>query len=254
MATVENIDFKIPEGWADVNSDQLIYIYKLLAADYSSTEVKLLCLLRFNKAVVLTRAANNGFWIKYQGKVFPVTPVQMAEVLASLEWVDSFPLIPVRPSSMGLRDAVSADFEGVPFGSFLAVDNYYYGYLQTHDEALIDAIYDIVYPRKSPLIPAYKPQPWQRVAIFYWIASLKGWLSRKYKNFFAPVAADGGNLLSSSSTPDIEGAMNAQIRALTKGDVTKEQQILEMDTLRALTELDAQAREYNEFNQKYGNK
>ena len=48
--------------------------------------------------------------------------------------------------------------------------------------------------------------------------------------------------------------MNAQIRALTKGDITKEKEILAMDTWRALQELNAQAKEYNEFNAKYGNK
>ena len=42
-------------------------------------------------------------------------------------------------------------------------------------------------------------------------------------------------------------AMNTQIRALTKGDITKEQQVLQMDVHRALTELDAQAREYEEL-------
>ena len=47
--------------------------------------------------------------------------------------------------------------------------------------------------------------------------------------------------------------MNAQIRALTKGDITKESQVLALDTWRALTELDALAREYQEFNSKYGN-
>ena len=41
--------------------------------------------------------------------------------------------------------------------------------------------------------------------------------------------------------------MNAQIRALTKGDVTKEKEILAMDCWRALTELDAQAQEYQEL-------
>jgi hypothetical protein len=45
--------------------------------------------------------------------------------------------------------------------------------------------------------------------------------------------------------------MKAQIRALTKGDITKESTVLKMDTWRALTELDALAREYDEFNRKY---
>ena len=42
--------------------------------------------------------------------------------------------------------------------------------------------------------------------------------------------------------------MDAQIRALTKGDITKEKEILSLDTWRALTELNAQAKEYKQIN------
>lgn len=49
-------------------------------------------------------------------------------------------------------------------------------------------------------------------------------------------------------------AMNAQIRALTKGDITKEKEVLAMDCWRALTELNAQAKEYEELNRKYPHK
>ena len=42
-------------------------------------------------------------------------------------------------------------------------------------------------------------------------------------------------------------AMNAQIRALTGGDITKEAVILQMDCWRALTELDAKAQEAQEL-------
>jgi uncharacterized protein YbjQ (UPF0145 family) len=37
--------------------------------------------------------------------------------------------------------------------------------------------------------------------------------------------------------------MNAQIRALTGGDITKDEAVLSMDTWRALTELDTKAKE-----------
>ena len=52
----------------------------------------------------------------------------------------------------------------------------------------------------------------------------------------------------------LKDAVNAQIRALTKGDVTKEKEVLAIDTWRALTELDALAKEYDEFSQKYPSK
>ena len=54
------------------------------------------------------------------------------------------------------------------------------------------------------------------------------------------------------SSPNIgkqlQESMDAQIRALTKGDITKEREILSLDTWRALTELNAQAKEYKQIN------
>ena len=45
--------------------------------------------------------------------------------------------------------------------------------------------------------------------------------------------------------------MCAEIRALTGGDVTKTKAVLDADTIDALTELDAKARESEELSIKY---
>ena len=50
-----------------------------------------------------------------------------------------------------------------------------------------------------------------------------------------------GNLYCTSTS--LEDAMYAQIRVLTKGDITKEAEILSLDTWRVLTELNTQAKE-----------
>ena len=67
-----------------------------------------------------------------------------------------------------------------------------------------------------------------------------------------------GNLLAGSqfqiSGSRLQEAMDAQIRALTKGDITKESEILALDTWRALTELNAQAKEYQELKAAYNGK
>lgn len=136
----------------------------------------------------------------------------------------------------------------MPFETFIICDNLYQGYLQTQDDALLDQLGTTLYG-KSMTFKSY-----ERINIFYWFASLKDSLSRKYSDFFQPIsAATGGNLLGSSA-PSVEDAMNAQIRALTKGDVTKEAEVLALDTHRALTELNAQAREYKELNAKLQSK
>ena len=71
-----------------------------------------------------------------------------------------------------------------------------------------------------------------------------------FPHFFQPMSSDnGGNLLGGSSNlyAQLRDSTNAQIRALTGGDVTKEEAIKKMDTHRALTELDAKARESEEY-------
>ena len=58
--------------------------------------------------------------------------------------------------------------------------------------------------------------------------------------------------IKTNAAEKLQEAMNAQIRALTKGDITKEREVLSMDTWRALAELDAQAKEYEELKKQYG--
>ena len=61
-------------------------------------------------------------------------------------------------------------------------------------------------------------------------------------------AGDGD--ASSLSFKQLQDNMNTQIRALTGGDITKERDVLSMDCWRALTELDAKAKDYEELSRK----
>ena len=74
--------------------------------------------------------------------------------------------------------------------------------------------------------------------------------ARRFSDFFQPASAQAENLLGSSPNigKQLQESMDAQIRALTKGDITKEKEILSLDTWRALTELNAQAKEYKQIN------
>jgi hypothetical protein len=45
----------------------------------------------------------------------------------------------------------------------------------------------------------------------------------------------------------LQDSMNTQIRALTGGDITKESLVLSMDCWRALVELEAKAKDYDEL-------
>ena len=248
MQTI-SIDFIVPQGWHELSDKQLRYVYDLLAKEYASDEIKTLCLLRWSATKVIGRQESGAYLLKKGKFLFEVTPLTLAELLPALDWLGSVPTSPVRLSKINRQHALPADFSEVPFETFIICDNLYQGYLQTQDDALLDELGATLYGKSIDF------KPYERISIFYWFASLKDSLSRKYSDFFQPIAdaATGGNLLGSAS-PSVEDAMNAQIRALTKGDVTKEAEVLALDTHRALTELNAQAREYKELNAKMQSK
>lgn len=238
------INFTMPQGWHELSRKQLRFLYKLIAANFTSEEIKMLCLFKWNNIKVVGRQKGGSFLLQHHKQLFEVSAISMAEILPLLDWITLTPPIPVRPDKINRCRALPADFDGVPFESFIVCDNYFQGYLQTKDDLLLDEVGRILYQN-----PKAHFLPWQRVAIFYWMISIKDFFARKFPDFFKSVdSASGGNLLGASPA-SVEEAMNAQIRALTKGDITKEAQVLALDTWRALTELNAQAREYKELNQ-----
>ena len=247
MQTI-SINFIVPQGWHELSDKQLRYVYQLLANEFATDEVKTLCLLQWSGTKVIGRQDSGAYLLKKGKILFEVTPLTLAELLPHLEWLGSIPTVPVRISKINRLHALPADFSEVPFETFIICDNLYQGYLQTQNDELLDQLGATLYGKSMTF------KPYERINIFYWFAALKDTFSRKFPDFFQPIdAATGGNLLGSSSS-SVEDAMNAQIRALTKGDVTKEREVLALDTHRALTELNAQAREYKELNAKTASK
>ncbi len=241
---MQTIDFSIPRSWLELSDKQLRYVFFLIAEGYDSDVIKTFCLLRWSKVKVIGRQPDGSYFLRKDKTIFEVTPLMLAELLPHLDWLAKLPTYPVRLSKIVHRNAIAADFSEVPFETYIVVDNLYQGYLATQSEDLLDELAAVLYGKRLKL------KPYERVSIFYWIASLKDFFARRYPDFLQPASSnDNGNLLGNSQ-PSVEEAMNAQIRALTKGDVTKEKEILALDTWRALTELNAQAREYRELNQK----
>ena len=214
----------------------------MIALGLSVEEVKTYCLFHWSKIVVLHRYGDNGYMCKLKKKRFVMTADQVTAAIAFLEWIKQLPRFPVRLEKIGRHRAVPADMQGVPLETFIICDNLYQGYLSTQKEELLDEMAAHLYGT-SRLNAA------ERINIFYWFASVKAMMAQEFKNFFQPVLNDSSNMIESNKTQYeiLKEAVNAQIRALTKGDVTKEKEVLAMDTWRALTELDAQAREYEQL-------
>ena len=244
--TVINIDLKLPTGWEVLTDKQLRYLFGLLSLNFPSQQVKTYCLFRWSGMQVMHRYGK-GWYCKFAKDEFVIFAPQINAAITSLDWIDTLPTMPVRIARIGRHRAVPADFEGVLFETFIVCDNLYQGYLATKQDNLLDELAAHLYgTQRIRLTEA------ERVSVFYWFASLKTFFARVFKHFFQPVSnasGDDGNMFEQqqSQYEQLQNAVNAQIRALTKGDVTKEQQVLSLDTWRALTELDCQAREYEEL-------
>ena len=268
MGAVFNIS--LPTSWAELSDKQLLMVFSLFARDLSAPEVKTLCLMKWNKLRVLYEQPQNTYYVKQKRKRFflpsrgirggLLTSKQIQAATAALDFLDDIPNVPIRLSRIGRHRALPADFEGVPFEKYLYLENLFQGVLHISSQetslplggeggGLLFQMAQVLYDCDN-----IKPSQAQLVSVFYWFASLKQYLAMLFPHFFQPMpSAESGNLMGGSPNlfAQLRDATNAQIRALTGGDVTKEAFIKQMDTHRALTELNAKAREAEEFRKQY---
>ena len=232
------LNISLPKSWRELTDTQLRYVFRLFSKDYSLSQIKALCLLKWGGLQVVSRHGG-VYLVRHNGKVFPLTSLQVTEASASLAWLADIPSYPVRPSRIGFHRAVRADLQDISFEDYLCLDNLYQGYLQTERKALLWDMAKILYRYKY-----IRLNPIEEISIFYWFTSVKKMFASMFKHFFKSVE---GSKASVPSMQQLQDSMNTQIRALTGGDITKESLVLSMDCWRALIELDAKARDYEEL-------
>ena len=245
MNTTFNIT--LPTTWAELSDKQLLMVFNLLARDLSAAEVKTLCLMKWDRLRVLATLPDKRLLKKKKGEPeVPLSARQIQQATSALDFLDSFATMPVRISRIGKYRALAADFEKVPFEQYIYVDNLFQGYLNTQQDELLTQIAQVLYGSDK-----VKPTKGHLVGVFYWMASLKQFFASLFTNFYKPAPAKSDDNMLGNGQPDLyktlRDSTNAMIRALTGGDITKEAAIMKMDTWRALTELDAKAREVEEL-------
>lgn len=240
------MNVSVPSAWEELTDQQLYYVYNLLADTLSAAQVETYCFFRFSGIRVIGRFGNG--WEIARGKLKGiVSPGQIQNAIQQLRWLEQLPARPIRISEIKGQRAVDAQLRDLTFEQYLFCDNLYQGYLEKQDLSLLGQMAGILYQCDRLLLNTA-----EKINVFYWWASAKSFFSNTFTNFLQPMSTkdiveDGLPLQRK-----LQQAMNAQIRALTGGDITKNRQVLEMDLWSALWELDAKAAEYNEIKQKYG--
>lgn len=262
--TEVNINIEMPRSWQELSDKQLNYVFGLIADEYSLAQICIFCFVRWAGMRLVAppvdaKLEEREVCMDVRGYNVIFSADNLAEMSLMLKYLGEPSDVPVRPDTIGRKHpltgrrqgkALPADFQQVPFRKFLFLENLYQGFLATKNPKLLDDMVRIMYQ-----CDAIHPSSADGVMVFYWFTSLKKVFSRQFPHFFKPSRDDGSsNLLGQSLGRKLQESMDSQIRALTKGDVTKEREVLEVDTWRALAELDALAREADELERKYPSK
>ena len=239
-------NLSLPTDWQSLSDSQLLFFFRQLSHDLPMEEILTLCLFKWADLRVLCKTHDGSVYLVKHGKQqATLTLHQFVCAITALDFLKSFPPYPIRIRTFGKARAIAANFQGVPFSTFISADNYYQGFLHTKNEALLGQLATLLYPKvksrhlTTPLL----------LNAFYWFSSLKHYFVRLFPHFLQPIFSSSEDLLGYAPPIGevLRTAMNAQIRALTGGDITKEEAVLSMDTWRALTELDAKAKEVEDI-------
>lgn len=235
------LNITIPRGWHELSEQELRMIYKFLAVyEPDVAPIAIFCNLA-NAKIIREVDGKHLIAFRINNKLSINTLIsaeQMVEYISHLDWLAEPGNTPVRLPRIGGNKAVDAYLHGVPFGEYLRIESLYQAYLQSQNSTVLVRLANILYKGKHRIKHLDDADS---INIFNWVAQIKSHFASEFPHFFRP--AEGGG-----DEPKMVEIMNAQIRALTGGDVAKEEQILAIDCWRALTELDAKAREADEFN------
>lgn len=227
------ITFTAPADWSALSNNELKHILKTRAS-FDRPTFRLLMLLHFGR--FKAQLADKGEVAILQGKkIMLTTTLELNECAKALDWMADVPKRPWRPMSLKGHKTSAADLSDLTFGQFLQAENYFQGFLATKDKSLLHSLADILHPHRLR-------KQWHLEIILMWFISAKENIVRKFPDLYRPASG------TSLSSPSVARMTDAQIRALTRGDITKEEEILDRPVFRALSELDAQAREYAELN------
>lgn len=245
---MKELNLIVPTCWQELTQQQLRYLLFLMAQGYTPEAVKTYALMRFAKVDLLPDSPGI-YTVFIEGSAYKLTATQVAEVLPALDWITRTQLVPTRLHDIRGRRAIDAHLQGLSFYNYMVLETFYQKYLVMHQPEVLDGMGAILYDPDGLTVrthPAITLLPEERIGCVLWFEAVKVYLASRFPSFFVSSGTDTAQDPKTTSTR-LQQAFDTQLRALTGGDITKEDAILNMDMYRALTELNAKAEEYEEI-------
>lgn len=246
----KGLELYAPRSWKEMTQDQLWYVFFLLSRFQTLEEVKTYMFLRFTGIEVVRKNPGGALcYLKNEGKrrknYFELKTWQIQSLIHQFDYIDTYESMGVRLERIQGFHAVDVKLRDVAFIDYLNMERHYQMFLTTREPIHLDRLAGLLYRTEDGNAAALSLDETERTALFFWFNYIKDLFGKMFPHFFRPAHGEtvGNNFLQMA---------NAQIRALTDGDVTKEKLVEQTPCLRALTELNEKARETADFNRKYG--
>ncbi len=249
ISSSDDVRLYAPSSWAELTQDQLKYLVGLLVLFPNDHErIKTYLFVRTCGLTVMGRSSDGWkFMYKPKGedkkRIFYMPSVLVTAAVQNFDFIDSYENMNTRVDSVCGLKAVDMYLHGIAFIDYLNAEKAFNGYLISNNSVALKRLLSILYRKDDgSMADDIRPNDAELLSTFLWYAFvIKPALREAFHNLFRPAAK------SDSSEFNVIDSINAQIRALTGGDITKEKEVLHMDCWRALTELDAKSREAKEM-------
>lgn len=258
----QEFNFKAPSSWTELSEDQLRYVLSVMSIHHDRIVIKCYLLARFcgltvhkytrtgwKCSVKCGESGENGDAKtgKVCERVLYISAAEILSLLKNFDFIDKFTdFRPLQRASDVLLTAVDSMLHDVSFYDYLNIEKNYQLFMLNQEDKFLSKMAHLMYRTADGSADETAHfEPYELLGVFMWFSSVKEYFAANFPHFFKP-AREGGEL----HRVDILPAMQAQIRALTDGDVTKQQAVYNTDCWAALTELDNKAREAEEFKER----
>ena len=113
-------DLSFPTDWQSLSDSQLPYFFRQLATDKPMAEIQTLCLCQWANVLVRCRLYGSVYLVQHGKQQATLTLHQFVCAITALDFLKSFPLYLIRIRTIGKVRPIEADFQGVPFFSFIS--------------------------------------------------------------------------------------------------------------------------------------
>ena len=250
---MENINLTAPKHWGELTEKQMHYIAKLQIAGMDEAKIWTRCFLKFTGIKPILTNDDTCYFVKKGLKGF--FSLSHLEVVAFKEEFKftTRKYFGIKPlSKMGRYIPCDAMLKDVTFLQYLEAENQYQAYIYTKEDRYLHLLMATLYKKKGekynnryPEDRAHyfasrsKEEKWLTII---WMLGVKEALTKKFKYLFAPDPQSDEND-TEPEAPDMYAIIQNQMRALTDGDITKREKVLQANAWDALDELNEKIRE-----------